>query len=100
MTQAVLPRLRRTQGRIAFISSINGKLVFPLVGAYCASKCAIEAAADAFRVELKPWNIAVVVIEPAQTDTDMYRTADSMVDEAAEAMTADQRSLYGKHITG
>jgi short-subunit dehydrogenase len=40
-----------------FISSLNGRVSFPLLGAYCASKFALEAAADALRIELKPWDI-------------------------------------------
>jgi NAD(P)-dependent dehydrogenase (short-subunit alcohol dehydrogenase family) len=100
VTQAVLPRLRRSKGRVLFISSVNGKVAFPLIGAYCASKFAIEAAADTLRMELKPWEIAVIVIEPAQTDTDIWRTADSLVDDAAASMTAEQRGLYARHMTG
>ena len=94
VTQAVLPRLRKSRGRIVFISSVNGRLSFPLIGAYCASKFALEAAADALRMELKPWGIAVVVVEPAQTDTDMWRTADAVVDETEAAMSAEHRELY------
>jgi NAD(P)-dependent dehydrogenase (short-subunit alcohol dehydrogenase family) len=36
----------------------------PLVGAYCASKFALEAAADAPRMELAPWHIPVIVVQP------------------------------------
>ena len=80
VTQAAIPRLRKSGGRIVFISSVNGRLSMPLIGAYCASKFALEAAADALRMELRPWHIPVVIIEPAQTDTDMWRTADTMVE--------------------
>jgi NAD(P)-dependent dehydrogenase (short-subunit alcohol dehydrogenase family) len=100
VTQAVLPRLRRSRGRVVFISSINGKIAFPLIGAYCASKFALEAAADALRIELKPWDIAVVVIEPAQTDTDIWRKADGLLDDAVAQMTADSRRLYDRHLDG
>ena len=62
----------------------------PLVGAYCASKFALEAAADALRMELRPWHIGVAIVEPAQTDTDMWRTADDMV--AADRGRADSRA--------
>ena len=57
VTQAVLPRLRKSRGRIVFISSVNGRLSMPLIGAYAASKFALEAAADALRMELSPWKI-------------------------------------------
>jgi NAD(P)-dependent dehydrogenase (short-subunit alcohol dehydrogenase family) len=100
VTQAVLPRLRNSRGRIVFISSVNGRLSMPLVGAYAASKFALEAAADALRMELSPWKIRVVVVEPAQTDTDMWRTADDMVAELEAGMTAEHRGLYAKHIAG
>ena len=72
----------------------------PLVGAYCASKFALEAAADSLRMELRPWNIDVAIVEPAQTDTDMWRTADDMVEQFEAALTAEQRDLYARHIAG
>ena len=100
MTQAVLPRLRRSRGRVVFISSLNGKVSFPMMGAYCASKFALEAAADALRMELKPWGIPVVLVEPAQTDTDMWRTADTVVEETEAALTPEHRALYARHIAG
>jgi NAD(P)-dependent dehydrogenase (short-subunit alcohol dehydrogenase family) len=100
VTQAVLPRLRLSRGRVVFISSVNGRLSMSLIGAYCASKFALEAAADALRMELRPWHIAVSIVEPAQTDTDMWRTADAMVADVEAALTPEQRSLYGKHIAG
>ena len=100
VTQAVLPRLRASRGRVVFISSVNGRLSMALVGAYCASKFALEAAADALRMELRPWGIGVAIVEPAQTDTDMWRTADDMVEQAEAALTSEHRALYAKHIAG
>jgi NAD(P)-dependent dehydrogenase (short-subunit alcohol dehydrogenase family) len=96
----VLPRLRRSRGRVLFISSVNGRLSMPLVGAYAASKFALEAAADALRMELSPWKIRVVVVEPAQTDTDMWRTADTMVEDLEAGLTPEHRDLYARHIAG
>jgi NAD(P)-dependent dehydrogenase (short-subunit alcohol dehydrogenase family) len=100
VTRAVLPRLRESRGRVVFISSVNGRLSMSLVGAYCASKFALEAAADALRMELRPWRIGVAIVEPAQTDTDLWRTADDMVEEAQATLTANQRELYARHIAG
>ncbi len=100
VTQAVLPRLRESRGRVVFISSVNGQLSMLLIGAYCASKFALEAAADALRMELRPWQIGVVLVEPAQTDTDIWRNADDMVVETEAALTAEQQELYARHITG
>lgn len=100
VTQAVLPRLRKSRGRVVFISSVNGRLSMPLIGAYAASKFALEAAADALRMELNPWKIRVIVVEPAQTDTDMWRTADTMVEDLEAGLTPEHRGLYAKHIAG
>lgn len=71
-----------------------------LIGAYAASKFALEAAADALRMELSPWQIRVVVVEPAQTDTDMWRTADDMVAELEAGLSPEHRDLYTRHIAG
>lgn len=100
VTRAVLPRLRDSRGRIVFISSVNGQVVMPMLGAYCASKFALEAAAEALRMELRPWHVAVSVVEPAQTDTDMWRTADTMVAEMESALSVGERTLYARHIAG
>lgn len=100
VTRAVMPRLRRSRGRVVFISSINGQLAFPMMGAYCASKFALEAAAEALRMELRPWGISVVVVEPAQTDTDMWHTAPAMVAETEAAFSPAHRELYARHIAG
>src|SRR6476659_10838665 len=100
VTKAVLSRLRESRGRVVFISSVNGRLSMSLIGAYCASKFALEAAADALRMELRPWGIGVGIVEPAQTDTDMWRTADDMVEQFEAALTAEQRDHYAQHITG
>lgn len=100
VTRAVLPRLRATRGRVVFISSVNGRMSMPMIGAYAASKFALEAAADALRMEIKPWGVAVALIEPAQTDTDMWRTADAMVDETERELSPEHRALYARHIAG
>ena len=100
VTQAVLPQLRKAQGRVLFISSVNGRIATPMLGPYSASKFALEAAADALRVELRAWSIPVVLIEPAQTDTDMWRTADDMVLQVEAGMSPAHRDLYAKHIAG
>jgi short-subunit dehydrogenase len=60
----------------------------------------LEAAADALRMELSPWKIRVSIVEPAQTDTDMWRTADAMAEELEAGLSPEHRTLYAKHIAG
>jgi NAD(P)-dependent dehydrogenase (short-subunit alcohol dehydrogenase family) len=100
VTQAVLPRLRAAKGRVVFVSSVSGLIVTPTMGAYNASKFALEAIADVFRLELAPWGIRVVSVLPAQTDTDLWRTADDVLETAAGTMDPVQRELYAAHIEG
>jgi NAD(P)-dependent dehydrogenase (short-subunit alcohol dehydrogenase family) len=67
MIQAVVPEmLRKGGGRIVNISSIAGRVVLPGLGPYHMTKFAIEAMSDALRMELAPFNIKVVVIEPGK----------------------------------
>ena len=100
VTRAVLPKLRESGGRALFISSVNGRIATPMLGPYSASKFALEAGCDALRLELKGWDIPVVLIEPGQTDTDMWRTADDMVVQIEAGLSPEQRDLYAKHIVG
>ncbi|MCF7839042.1 MAG: SDR family NAD(P)-dependent oxidoreductase [Candidatus Marinimicrobia bacterium] len=65
LTNGLLPSLRaQGAGRIVNISSILGLVVTPFIGAYCASKYALEALSDALRIELRGTGVAVSLIEP------------------------------------
>jgi NAD(P)-dependent dehydrogenase (short-subunit alcohol dehydrogenase family) len=100
VTQAVLPRLRESRGRVVFVSSLSGRIATPMTGPYNASKFALEGLADSLRMEVRPWGIRVVLIEPAQTDTDMWRQADSALEDSVAALSPAHRELYAKHIEG
>jgi NAD(P)-dependent dehydrogenase (short-subunit alcohol dehydrogenase family) len=100
VTQAVLPRLRASRGRLVFVSSVSGRIATPMFGAYSASKFALEGLADALRMELAPWGVRVAVVQPAQTDTDLWRGADADLDRALELLSPGQRQLYARHIAG
>jgi len=77
LTQKVLPSMRKKmQGRIINISSMGGKIYTPLGSWYHASKHAVEGWSDCLRLELKSFNIDVVVIEPGAIATEF---ADVMV---------------------
>ena len=70
LIQAVLPDMReRRAGRIVNVSSAAGKFSTPFLGIYCASKFALEAISDALRVEVAPFGIKVVVVEPGPIAT-------------------------------
>jgi NAD(P)-dependent dehydrogenase (short-subunit alcohol dehydrogenase family) len=100
VTQVLLPRLRQSRGRIVFVSSLSGKVATPLTGPYNASKFALEAVADSLRMELAPWGIRVALVEPAQTDTDLWRRADDEFESTVGLLSPEHRDLYAKHIEG
>lgn len=88
VTQAVLPRLRATRGRIVFISSLSGRISTPGTGAYNSSKFALEGLVDALRVELRPWHIRTSLIEPGPIATDLWFGATDMIDNTTARLTA------------
>jgi NAD(P)-dependent dehydrogenase (short-subunit alcohol dehydrogenase family) len=97
VTQALLPLIRCARGRIVFISSIGGRIAFPLTGAYHAAKFGIEAAGDVFRQELRPWKISVSIVEPGSIDTPIWDRGERAADEIGER-TPHREELYGKAI--
>lgn len=100
VTQALLPRLRESRGRIVFTSSVSGRVATPLTGAYNASKFALEAAADALRIELRPWRVRVSLVEPAQVATDIWHNAAEDLDAVERSMSQAAQDLYGDHFAG
>lgn len=72
MTKASIPLLRRSRGRIVNVSSLAGKVAMPFFGPYAASKHAMEAMSDALRLELQPWGMHVVVVEPGSIATPIW----------------------------
>jgi NAD(P)-dependent dehydrogenase (short-subunit alcohol dehydrogenase family) len=98
VTQAFLSQIRAAKGRIVNISSIGGKVVFPLAGAYAASKYALEAISDALRRELRPWGIEVVIVEPGGVVTPIWDRGTETAMAILENAPPEAEQLYGKLI--
>ena len=76
VTRAVLPRMReRRRGRILMMSSLSGLVTPPTQGAYSSSKHALEGLSNALRMELYPFGIDVVLIEPGYIITGIQKAA-------------------------
>jgi NAD(P)-dependent dehydrogenase (short-subunit alcohol dehydrogenase family) len=70
VAQLVIPGMRRRgSGRIVNVSSVAGRITMPGMGAYAMSKHALESLSDALRYELRPFGVAVSVIQPGGIDT-------------------------------
>ena len=75
LTQALLPKIKASKGRLIFVTSMAAQVSAPLLGVYSASKAAMESLIDSLRVELRAWSVEVAIVEPGGIRT-------TMVDEA------------------
>jgi NAD(P)-dependent dehydrogenase (short-subunit alcohol dehydrogenase family) len=76
------------------MSSMNGKLALPMVGAYSASKFALEALSDSLRVELRPWKIPVSVIRPGQVRTAIFAKAHARLEQGLQEIPNELMAGY------
>ncbi len=85
VTRAVLPHMReRRQGRILMMSSVSGFVTPPTQGGYSSSKHALEGLSNALRLELYPFGVDVVLIEPGYIVTNIQNTAAELIKPYAE----------------
>lgn len=98
VTQALLPNLRSARGRIVNVGSIAGRSSLPFLGAYAASKHAVEAVTDALRVELRPFGIAVTVVEPGTIATPIWRKGGELFEHLAAELPEEVGELYGERM--
>jgi len=102
VTQAVLPHMRaRKSGRVLMLSSVAGILTPPTYGAYSSSKHAVEALSNALRLELYPFNIDVILIEPGYIMTSFQQTAKDAAESYIAGSTASPYArIYEGAIAG
>jgi NAD(P)-dependent dehydrogenase (short-subunit alcohol dehydrogenase family) len=98
VTQAFLPLLRKGRGRVVNIGSIGGRSATPLLGAYNASKFAMEGLTDSLRMELRPWGIAVSIVEPGAIATPIWDKSAAAADAILRDMPPQAQDLYGSMI--
>jgi len=92
--QAFMPALRRSRGRVVLMGSIGGRSALPFLGAYAMSKFALEAMADALRVELAPFHMHVAIVEPGTIATPIWSKPQRRADELPSGAT----ELYGERM--
>jgi len=98
VTQAFLPLLRASRGRVVLMGSVSGLLAVPGFGPYCMSKYALEAMADVFRLELSPWEIHVALIEPGSIDTPIWEKGFSHWGHFEQTAPRAMQELYADQI--
>jgi NAD(P)-dependent dehydrogenase (short-subunit alcohol dehydrogenase family) len=99
VTRAVLPQMReRRSGRVLMMSSVSGLITAPTQGAYSSSKHALEALSNALRMELYPFGIPVVLIEPGYIVTGIGKAAAELSKPYVEK-GGPYASLYARFFT-
>lgn len=91
-TKALLPQMRKNRkGCIINVASVSGHISNSPLGAYAASKFALEAISEALAQEVKPFNIKVAIVEPGIINTQM-----------ANDISVDKKSIYphSKRLAG
>ncbi len=85
LVRAIVPGMaRRGTGLIVNIGSVSGVVASPFSGAYCASKAALHALNDSLRMELAPFGIAVVCVQPGAVTSSFGETASTVSDRFVE----------------
>jgi NAD(P)-dependent dehydrogenase (short-subunit alcohol dehydrogenase family) len=93
VTQALLPALRASRGRIVFVSSVGGRVAMAFTAPYAASKHAIEAIGDALRVELRTSHVQVALVEPGSVATPIWDKSRELADGVT--IPASLQAEYG-----
>ena len=105
VTRACFPLLRKRRGLVVNIGSVSGVLVTPFAGAYCASKAAVHALSDALRLELAPFGIGLMEVQPGAIASSFgasaTREAENLISESSpwwpvrEGIRARARAILG-----
>ena len=84
LTRLVLPHLRASKGIVINVSSMAGRQALPGLGAYAASKFALEGMTESLRHEMRPFGVRVVLVEPGPYKTDIFERNRWMARAASE----------------
>ncbi len=97
VTRVFMSQVRRSSGRVVFVSSISGRVSFPFTWAYCASKFALEALADGLRLEQRAAGTGVLVslIEPGPIATPIWEKSRVEAEAAWHAATEQDPEARG-----
>ncbi|MEU8785971.1 SDR family oxidoreductase [Streptomyces sp. NPDC048637] len=94
VTQAFLPQLRRSRGRIVNISSGLGSMAIPYLGVYATGQFAKEGMSDALRRELRPFGVSVSVVQPGAIATPIWDKVREAGEEILNKAPEDIAGLY------
>lgn len=93
-----LPLLRKSEGKIIQIGSMTGRFPIPFSGPSSASKAAMEAFADVYRIELKSLNVDFVMVQPGNMKTGGPAKTAAQLQKISDSMTSKQKQLYNENF--
>ena len=96
VTQAFLPQLRAGHGRVVNIGSVGDRIAVPFFGALNGSKSALASMSETLRLELRPWGIHVILIEPASISTPAVDKTLGHADDVLRRMPPEAERYYGQ----
>lgn len=99
VTQAFLPLLRQSRGRVINVSSAASSLALPMVGAYASSKFAVEGLSDSLRRELVGSGVRVIIVCPGQTDTPIFDKTERETVDALDGNAETEDPIYGQKLS-
>ncbi|MBU2644243.1 SDR family oxidoreductase [bacterium] len=97
VTRGFFPFLLASRGRIVMMSSDSGFFATPFVGAYCASKFALEGYSDSLRRELNGFGVDVVLIQPGRVKTPIWDKGAPFLNRFPGSMFEKTAVALGKH---
>jgi NAD(P)-dependent dehydrogenase (short-subunit alcohol dehydrogenase family) len=100
VTQAFLPLLRRSRGRIVNIGSVGGEVALPFLSPYAASKHAIEGFSDSLRREVEPLGVKVAVVRPGAVQSSIWERGNAAADELLSNIPPEALEVYGDAVRG
>lgn len=98
LTQALLPLIRSTKGRIINISSISGILAAPYLAPYASSKFAVEAISDSLRREVAQFGVHVALIEPGPIATPIWEKNFLKKEDLYAGFSPNLRATYSRGL--
>jgi short-subunit dehydrogenase len=100
VTQAFLPLLRRSRGRVVNIGSVGGEVALPFLSPYAASKHAMEGFSDSLRREVERLGVHVSVVRPGAIQSSIWERGNAAADEVLASVPPEALEVYGDAVRG
>jgi NAD(P)-dependent dehydrogenase (short-subunit alcohol dehydrogenase family) len=100
VTQAFLPLLRRSRGRVVNIGSVGGEVALPFLSPYAASKHALEGFSDSLRREVERLGVHVAIVRPGAIQSSIWERGNAAADEVLATVPPEAMEVYGDAVRG